>query len=137
MKRAFQVSITLSLAAFLLLPMPGHTASLDHRIRVVKAKIQAKKAKEGVLTSTITNVNTRIQGLQGQTRGLQARQNHVQETLTQKQAELCATQDKLEKAKSRVAQLKLYLARAERVPGQRLVEMYKDGEPDARTVMLD
>ena len=34
MKRAFQVSITLSLAAFLLLPMPGHTASLDHRIQV-------------------------------------------------------------------------------------------------------
>jgi|tagenome__1003787_1003787.scaffolds.fasta_scaffold20986972_1 murein DD-endopeptidase MepM/ murein hydrolase activator NlpD len=137
MKRAFQVSITLSLAAFLLLPMPGHTASLDHRIRVVKAKIQAKKAKEGVLTSTITNFNTRIQGLQGQIRDLQARQNHIQESLNQKQAELYATQDKLEKAKSRLAQLKLYLARAEKVLGQRLVQMYKDGEPDALTVILD
>src|SRR3954449_3750607 len=137
MKRAFQVSITLALAAFLVLPMPGHTSSLDHRMDVVKGKIRAKKAKEGVLTSTITNFNTRIQGLQGQIRDLQARQNHIQESLNQKQAELYATQDKLEKAKSRLAQLKLYLARAEKVLGQRLVQMYKDGEPDALTVVLE
>ena len=32
MKRAFQVSITAALAAFLLLPMPGLSSSLDHRI---------------------------------------------------------------------------------------------------------
>jgi murein DD-endopeptidase MepM/ murein hydrolase activator NlpD len=137
MKRAFQLSITLALAAFLLLPMPGHTASLDRRIQVVKSKIQAKKAKEGVLTSTITNFNNRIQGLQGQIRDLQGRQNKIQESLNQKQAELYSTQDKLEKAKSRLAQLKIYLARSEKVLAQRLVQMYKDGEPDVLTVILD
>jgi murein DD-endopeptidase MepM/ murein hydrolase activator NlpD len=137
MKRAFQLSITLALAAFLLLPMPGHTASLDRRIQVVKSKIQAKKAKEGVLTSTITNFNNRIQGLQGQIRDLQGRQNKIQESLNQKQAELYSTQDKLEKAKSRLAQLKIYLARSEKVLAQRLVQIYKDGEPDVLTVILD
>jgi hypothetical protein len=40
MKRAFQVSITLALAAFLVLPMPGHTSGLDRRMDIVKAKIQ-------------------------------------------------------------------------------------------------
>src|SRR4051794_41793187 len=97
-RRAFQVSITLAFTAFLMLPMPGHTASMDHRIRVVKAKIQQKKAKEGVLTSNITRLNHRIQGLQGEIRGLQHRQNRIQQSLDQKQAELSTTQGRLPKA---------------------------------------
>src|SRR4051794_37731294 len=103
MRRAFQVSITLALTAFLLLPMPGHTSSLDHRMRVVRAKIQAKRAKEGVLTTTITRYNRKIQGLQGEIRGLQDRQNRITDSLAQKQAELYATQNKLEKARDHLA----------------------------------
>src|SRR4051812_34742022 len=137
MKRAFQVSITLALAAFLLLPMPGHTASLDHRIGVVKAKIHAKRVKEGVLTSTITSYNQKIQSLQGEIRGLQGRQNRIQESLNQKQAELYTTQNRLEKARNRLAQLKVYLAKAEKVLAARLVQIYKDGDPDVLTVILD
>src|SRR5436190_9745674 len=137
MKRAFQVSITLALAAFLVLPMPGHTSSLDRRMDVVRAKIREKKAKEGVLTSTITSYNHKIQSLQGEIRGLQDRQNRIQVSLDAKRAELFATQDKLEKAKDRLARLKVYLAEAEKVLAQRLVQMYKDGEPDALTVVLE
>src|SRR5436190_2155252 len=137
MKRAFQLSITLALAAFLLLPMPGHTASLDHRINVVKAKIHAKRLKEGVLTSTITSYNQKIQSLQGQIRGLQSRQNRIQESLNQKQAELYTTQNQLEKARNRLAQLKTYLAKAQKVLAARLVQIYKDGDPDVLSVILD
>src|SRR3954465_15073964 len=129
--------MTLALAAFLVLPMPGHTSSLDHRMDVVKGKIRAKTAKEGVLPSTITNYNHKFQSLQGDIRGLQDRQNRIQESLSQKQAELFATQDKLEKAKDRLARLKIYLARAQKVLAGRLVQMYKDGEPDALTVVLE
>jgi murein DD-endopeptidase MepM/ murein hydrolase activator NlpD len=137
MKRAFQVSITLAVSAFLLLPMPGHSSSLDRRIDVVKAKIEKKKAKEGVLTGTITRYNQRIQSLQGEIRGLQDRQNRIQVSLDAKRAELFATQDKLEKAKDRLARLKVYLGRAQKVLANRLVQMYKDGEPDALTVVLE
>jgi murein DD-endopeptidase MepM/ murein hydrolase activator NlpD len=136
-RRAFQVSITLALGLFMLLPMPGHTSSLDHRIQVVKAKIHAKRVKEGVLTSTISNYNQRIQSLQGQIRGLQQRQNQIQESLNQKQAELYATQNKLEKTRSRLATLKVYLAHAQKVLATRLVQMYKDGDPDVLTVILN
>src|SRR3954447_7849065 len=104
---------------------------------VVKRKIRAERAKEGVLTSTITRYNHKIQGLQGDIRGLQDRQNRIQESLNQKQAELYATQDKLEKAKDRLARLKIYLTRAQKVLAGRLVQMYKDGEPDALTVVLE
>jgi peptidoglycan hydrolase CwlO-like protein len=117
--------------------MPGHTSSLDRRMDVVRSKIRQKKAKEGVLTSTITNYDHKIQGLQGEIRGLQDRQNRIQVSLDAKRAELFATQNKLEKAKDRLAQLKVYLAQAQKVLGQRLVQMYKDGEPDALTVVLE
>jgi murein DD-endopeptidase MepM/ murein hydrolase activator NlpD len=137
MKRAFNITIAVALAAFLVLPMPGHSSSLHRRMDIVRAKIGAKKAKEGVLTSTITRYNHKIQSLQGEIRGLQGRQNQIQESLDQKRAELFATQDKLEKAKDRLARLKVYLARAQRVLAQRLVQMYKDGEPDALTVVLE
>jgi murein DD-endopeptidase MepM/ murein hydrolase activator NlpD len=137
MKRAFQVSITLALAAFLVLPMPGNTAGLDRRMDIVKAKIQKKKAKEGVLTTTITTYNHRIQSLQGSIRGLQDRQNRIQSTLSQKQAELLTTQNNLEKARDHLARLKVYLGRAQTLLAKRLVQMYKDGEPDALTVVLE
>ena len=137
MQRAFKLTITLALAAFLLLPMPGHTSTLDRKMDIVRAKIRVKKAKEGVLTSTITRYNNRIQSLQGEIRGLQDRQNRIQMSLNAKQAELYATQNKLEKAKSRLARLKVYLAQAQKVLATRLVQMYKDGEPDALTVVLE
>jgi murein DD-endopeptidase MepM/ murein hydrolase activator NlpD len=137
MKRAFQVSITLALAVFLVLPMPGHTSSLDRRMDIVRSKIRDKKAKEGVLTTTITSYNHRIQSLQGEIRGLQDRQTHIQVSLDAKQRELYSTQDKLEKAKDRLARLKVYLGRAQQVLAERLVQMYKDGEPDALTVVLE
>jgi murein DD-endopeptidase MepM/ murein hydrolase activator NlpD len=136
-RRAFQVSITLALMAFVLLPMPGHTSSIDNRIAVVKRKIAAKRATEGVLTSTITRYNRRIQSLQGQIRGLQDRQNQISQSLQEKQAELYSTQNKLEKARDRLAKLKIYLSHSQKVLADRLVQMYKDGDPDVLTVILD
>jgi len=106
-------------------------------MKVLRAKIAAKRAKEGVLTTTITSYNNRIAGLQGEIRDLQARQNKIQESLVAKQQELLATQNKLEKARSHLASLKIYLAKAETVLADRLVAMYKDGEPDALTVILN
>jgi len=137
MQRAFKLSITLALALFLVLPMPGHTASMDRRMDIVRAKIRVKKAKEGVLTSTITRYNHRIQSLQGEIRGLQDRQNRIQGSLNEKRAELFETQDELEKAKDRLARLKVYLAKAQKVLAARLVQIYKDGEPDVLTVVLE
>src|SRR5205085_5427600 len=41
------------------------------------------------------------------------------------------------KARNRLANLKMYLGKAEKTLARRLVAMYKDGEPDALTVILD
>src|SRR5436190_8153396 len=137
MRRAFLVSITAALAAFALLPMPGHGSDPQRQIRILKAKIHAKRATEGVLTTTITSYNNRVRSLQGEIRGLQDRQNQIQESLASKRAQLLATKNQLQKARDRLARLKLYLGHAEKVLAERLVAMYKDGEPDALTVVLE
>jgi murein DD-endopeptidase MepM/ murein hydrolase activator NlpD len=138
MKRAFQVSITLAIAAFLLLPMPGRSAStsLDNRINNLQAKIRDKKAKESVLSTTISRFNQRIEGLQAEIRVLQDRQSTIQSSLDAKRSELQTTQNELEKARDRLAKLKVYLGQAEQVLSKRLVQMYKDGQPDILAVVL-
>jgi murein DD-endopeptidase MepM/ murein hydrolase activator NlpD len=139
MKRAFLVSITVAVAAYLVLPLPGQSSvsSLNNRIDAVRGKIKKKRYKEAVLTGTITRFNNRISSLQGEIRGLQDRQSRIQTTLDQKRADLIATRNKLEKARDRLARLKVYLAKAEKTLSARLVQMYKDGEPDALTVVLE
>lgn len=139
MKRAFLVSITVALAAYVLMPLPGQSSvsSLNNRIDNVRGKIKQKRATEAVLTRTITRYNNRIASLQGEIRGLQDRQNKIQTTLNQKRADLVTTQNRLEKARDRLARLKVYLGKAERMLSARLVQMYKDGDPDALTVILE
>ena len=49
MRRAFWLCITVVLAAFLLLPMPGLSEDLSTRIQRQQNKVNAKKQHEGVL----------------------------------------------------------------------------------------
>jgi murein DD-endopeptidase MepM/ murein hydrolase activator NlpD len=137
MRRVFWLSITLALAAFVLLPMTGLSADLSSRIQRQQNKVNAKKQHEGVLTSTISTFNNRIDGLQGSIRGLQDRENRIQVTLTQKRDELAQIQDKLQVARDRLVRLKQQLAAAETQLAARLVDDWKSDEPDMVTVILE
>ena len=136
-RTAFAVAITLGLSAFVLSPMPGHGASLERRADILKAKIKEKRAKEGVLTTDISRYNNRIRALQGRIRGLQERQNRIQATLEEKRRELQEIRDDLEKARDELVELRQLLGIAEKTLSARLVQMYKDGDPDALTVILE
>jgi murein DD-endopeptidase MepM/ murein hydrolase activator NlpD len=137
MRRSFWVSITLALAAFLLLPMPGLSESLSTRIQKQRTKIASKLHHEGVLTTTISTFNNRIRGLQGQIRSLQERQNRIQGNLDQKRAELAQIQNELQVARDRLARLKARLGLAMNQLAARLVDEYKTDEPDMVTVILE
>ena len=137
MRRVFWLSITLALAAFVLLPMTGLSADLSTRIQRQQNKVDAKKHHEGVLTSTISSFNNRIEGLQGSIRGLQDRENRIQVTLTQKRDELAQIQDKLQVARDRLVRLKQQLAAAQTQLAARLVDDWKSDEPDMVTVILE
>jgi murein DD-endopeptidase MepM/ murein hydrolase activator NlpD len=137
MRKIFWVTIVLALAAYVLLPLPGSSAPLNERIQKKRAAIDKVKRHEGVLTTTISRFNTRIEGLQGEIRSTEARLGRVQNDLDRKRAQLVEVRDKLEEALDRLERLRRELATARRVLAARLVEIYKSDTPDALTVVLE
>ena len=136
MKRAFWVSITLALAAYLALPLPGQSKPLSEKIQSKRAEVGKKREREEVLTTTIGGLNNRIGSLQGEIRTIQGRQDRIQADLDRKQAELENVRDRLERARDRLVRLREEVRVSERALANRLVELYKADEPDALTVVL-
>ena len=136
MKRHFGVVITLGLAAYFVLPMPGLSAPLSERIEETRTLVNSKKYREHVLSETIATYNVRIDALQGDIAALQRKQNRIQATLDEKRAELLEVRARLAEARERLARLRKELVVAEDALADRLVELYKADEPDALTVVL-
>lgn len=137
LRRLFVIPLGLALAGFVLLPMPGRGQSPERKQRILKAKIEQRKRREGVLTTDITAFNTRIRSVQGRIRTLQERQNQLGEALAELSTRRQRIADRLERARDRVVRLRGQLARARTVLAKRLVEMYKRPEPDLLTVALE
>lgn len=137
MKRAFWVSITLALAAYVLLPLPGGAKPLSKRIGEKRAQVEKATRREGVLTTTVSSYNSRIEGLQGQIRQTRRRLGAVQSDLDTRRAELLRVRDRLEVARDRLERIRRELGTARRVLAARLVEIYKSDTPDALTVVLE
>jgi murein DD-endopeptidase MepM/ murein hydrolase activator NlpD len=137
MRKSFWVTLALALAACALLPMPGSGAPLSSRIEKKRAQVAKVKEREGVLTTTISGYNNRIERLRGEIRGTQQRLGRVQGELDRKRSELIEVRDKLEQARDRLERLRRELRTARRVLAARLVEIYKSDSPDALTVVLE
>jgi murein DD-endopeptidase MepM/ murein hydrolase activator NlpD len=137
MKKLFLVVIAMGLTAYLVLPMPGQSRSLNDKIERKQRQVQHKRAREGVLTQDISSYSTRIRGLQGDIRSYASREAKLQGSLQRKRAEVQRVQDKLEVAQDRLVRLRARLKQATDVLSARLVEIYKDDEPDVLTVVLE
>jgi murein DD-endopeptidase MepM/ murein hydrolase activator NlpD len=137
MKKSFWVPITLALAAYVLLPLPGLSAPLSQRIEKKRAAIEEVKQREGVLTTTIQRFSTRIHSLQGEIGATRQRLERAQDSLDRQQAELLEVRNRLEAARDRLERLRRELATARKVLAARLVEIYKADAPDALTVVLE
>ena len=137
MRKSFWVPITLALAAYLVLPLPGATAPLSKRIDEKRAQLDQTKQKEGVLTTTIQSYSNRIEGLKGEISATENRLGRVQQSLDHQKNELLEVRDRLEAARDRLERLRSELATARRVLAARLVEIYKADAPDALTVILE
>jgi murein DD-endopeptidase MepM/ murein hydrolase activator NlpD len=137
MKKSFWLTIALGLSAYLLMPLPGLSAPLSDRIEQKREQIEEAKQKEGVLTTTIQQFSTRIDGLEGEIQATQDRLDRAQASLDRQKEELLAVRDRLEAARDRLERLRSELVTARRVLAQRLVEIYKSDTPDALTVVLE
>ena len=136
-KSFFLATIVLALAAYVVLPLPGQSASLSSRIEKKRSQLDRVKRHEGVLTTTISGYNNRIARLQGEIRGTQRRLGLVQGDLDRKRDQLAKVRDRLERARSRLEHLRRRLRTARKVLAARLVAIYKSDTPDALTVVLE
>jgi murein DD-endopeptidase MepM/ murein hydrolase activator NlpD len=137
MRKSFLLTICLAALAYLALPMPGLSSSLDQKIGKARDQIAGKKRQEGVLTTQISAYQLRIRSLQGEINGLQQRQDKVQVQLTAKQAQLDSVRNRLAVTQDRLAKLRDRLAESKKVLAARLVALYKDDAPDMVTVVLE
>jgi murein DD-endopeptidase MepM/ murein hydrolase activator NlpD len=134
------VVAALPLALWGVLPMLSGAespSSIQHRIDAKRNLIEQRKGRERVLTSDISAATHKITALQGDISELQIKQVRLQSDLDAKRAELAQIQADLRRERLKLARLRDRLARARVLLAQRLVESYKNDEPDLITVVLE
>jgi murein DD-endopeptidase MepM/ murein hydrolase activator NlpD len=99
---------------------------LDQR----EAELDQQKDRKGVLSSELADYNAQVDQLAGEVAILRNREAVVV-------AELRRVQARLNREKERLAQLKDQLHRSLNVLRRRLVGIYRSGDPDLFTVMLE
>jgi murein DD-endopeptidase MepM/ murein hydrolase activator NlpD len=137
MRRRFFAYIALALGMYFVLPLSGQTKPLPEKIGDARERVERKRGKERVLSTDISRYAVRIRSLQGEIRSVARRQAKLEVEVSEKRAELEGIRDRLERARSRLALLKARLIESQKVLSARLVAIYKDGEPDILSVVLD
>jgi murein DD-endopeptidase MepM/ murein hydrolase activator NlpD len=117
---------------YLARPMPGSAKSAAE----LQSSIASKSAKAGALSSDINNISGKIQGLRGRIAKLQHKQNTIQQDLDAKAARQKKIANRLSISRARLARLRKELAHSRAVLSARIVEVYKQGEPNVIQVVL-
>ncbi len=104
--------------------------SLHERLSETEERLGEVEQREGVLTTEISEASETISRLEGEVADLRNREAVLAAELEQKQAELDAAQARLDYLRDR-------LERAVELLEERLVAIYKSGEPDLLTVVLE
>jgi murein DD-endopeptidase MepM/ murein hydrolase activator NlpD len=134
------VAAALPLALWGVLPLFSSAespSSIQHKIDSKRGQIEQRRGKERVLTSDISAATHRINSLQTDISGLQSKQVSLESDLQAKRAELAQIQEELRRERLKLARLRDRLARARVLLAQRLVDSYKNDDPDIVTVVLE
>ena len=105
-------------------------SKLQSRISGTRAKIDAKRGKERALTNRITSSSRRINRLA-------RRQSTIEFDLSNKRGELERLRTDLRTERARIMRLRNRLNKARTLLGRRVIEIYKAGQPDVLTVVLN
>ena len=99
--------------------------------------IARKQARSSALSSDIGNMSGKISGLRGRISKLQRRQDAIQADLDVKASRQKRIATDLEISRDRLARLKKQLDHSRKVLAARIVEVYKQGEPNMIEVVLN
>lgn len=140
MRRNRFVAVALAVAAAALCPLlvagPAPAADLESKLEAKQSKLDEVVEKKGVLTSTISRYENRIDRLTGEVAAIRGREEAVRARLEAKQAELDQAIAELDVAKERLEELRSRLRRALAALADRLVAMYETGSPDVISVIV-
>lgn len=103
----------------------------------LRGEIDRKQQREGVLTDDISRIGAKVRGLTGRINELQRRQSAVEADLSNKVARQRSVADELAASRRRLAKFRRRLAASQKVLADRLVAIYKAGQPDIITVVLN
>lgn len=103
----------------------------------LRGEIDRKQQREGVLTDDISRIGSKVRGLTGRINELQRRQSAVEADLSNKVARQRNVADELAASRRRLAKFRRRLAASQKVLADRLVAIYKAGQPDIITVVLN
>lgn len=103
----------------------------------LRGEIDRKQQREGVLTDDISRIGAKVRGLTGRINELQRRQSAVEADLSNKVARQRNVADELAASRRRLAKFRRRLAASQKVLADRLVAIYKAGQPDIITVVLN
>lgn len=104
--------------------------TLQQRLSATEDKLSQVEKQEGVLSTEISATSERISTLEAEVAELRNKEATVA-------AELAAKQAELDDARARLVELRSRLQRAIALLEDRLIAIYKTGEPDLLTVVLD
>jgi murein DD-endopeptidase MepM/ murein hydrolase activator NlpD len=135
--RLLIAAVALPLVLWAWLPVPGGASSLSSRIQNKQHAVDARKAREGVLTADIQGYSSKIDSLQADITGLQTRESRLQADLDAKLARLSRIQADLRAERGKLARLRAKLVEGRRALAARLVDLYKADSPDLLGVVLN
>ncbi len=100
-------------------------------------QLDAVRAQQEEVRSRLADQNAAVDALIGEVSALRAREDKVSAELAEQEAELAAARDELAAAREALAETKRRLKGALGDLRQLLVSIYRHGEPDVLTMLLD
>ncbi len=141
--RVLLAGMAIPLALWLALPLLSDAGlserarSLERQIERKERQVERKRGRESRLQRQISRYGRTIRSLGGRISGLQARESRIQTDLDAKLAELAEIQESLRQERARLVRLRTRLATGRRILSLRMVELYKAGQPDVVTVIIE
>jgi murein DD-endopeptidase MepM/ murein hydrolase activator NlpD len=115
---------------------PAPAADLTHELEAKESQLEETHERKGVLTTTISHYQARIQRLTGAVAAIRNREAETRERLAAEQRRLAAAGKALEVAHDHLARLRAHLRVALVALRERLVAMYESGSPELLDVLV-
>jgi peptidoglycan DL-endopeptidase CwlO len=137
--RSFAIVLAACAAALGLLAVAAPAApaaDLTGQLEAKESKLEEAKERKGVLTSTITRYQARIQRLTGAVEAIRDREAVTRARLDAEGERLATASDALERSRGHLARLRDHLRVALQSLRERLVAMYETGRPELLDVII-